>query len=63
MYSADYGIAQCIEAHTVTFINYKYTDSLHESIVMCAASRLLDSANGKVSFLLDLASSQLRCNA
>lgn len=48
MYSADYAVTQCIEAHTVTFVSHKFAGNLHESVAMCAASRQLDSLNGKV---------------
>ncbi|XP_067932137.1 clathrin heavy chain-like [Watersipora subatra] len=48
VYSAQYGVAQCIEAHTVTLIAHKYSASLHESVLLCTASRQLDSVTGKV---------------
>lgn len=48
IYSADYGVAQCIEAHATTFSTYKFDGNLYESTVLCLASRPLDLPNGKV---------------
>jgi len=48
VYSAVHGVSQCIEAHTTTFVTHKFTGNIHESVVLCAASRLLESLNGRV---------------
>ena len=54
VYSAAHGVAQCIEAHTTTFVTHKFTGNLHESVVLCAASRLLDSLHGRVCTYMSL---------
>jgi len=52
VYSADYRLSQCIEAHCTAFVNKQLEGNLYESIVMCAASRMLESHIGKVCLLV-----------
>ena len=52
LYNVDTTLTQCISAHAVTFVKYRFEGNTHPSSVLCVAARDCDSfGNGKASDL------------